>query len=597
MGAGIPAPTRSKRATVKHLFVGVIVVLLLSGCSEQIADTPVGNRTPQTFLWLFPDSTVGVGVSRQHLRWWGEDPDGVVQGYLFAFAVFPDRVTAVPVPDTLSYIYRTTNDTVIAFPLDTLFRSYTVFVRGVDNTFRGLPDGSPVRLEQNPYWDKERNGVFDGNDERLPDIVDAVDPVGAVLTFPIRNTPPTLSFAQNPSDPTKALKQPDTTYTVATFAWKGSDADGDNTLDSYRIALNDTSDPSVWLTIPIRDTIVTLVVPRARSDAATTTVTADVYGGKFLGRRLIGTVDGLRLDELNNLFVQAKDVAGEFSQPLTMPSGQDNWYVRKPRGRLLLVSDYISPDQPLAASTYLNALAGVPGGEFTVVDRIDIGRGLSPDDKKAGKFGELVPPFVDPALIYTFLLYDYVVWYTEQFPSLGVAQLSLFTFIQNGGKVIFSTTFENTVDPRGALKDFAPIDSISSVDLSTTRPPVPPPVAGDTRIPSDFIVFADSSDQSSIYPQLAFNSTPSNHIIFMRPIYRRSDARYIYRLQPDTRNRYLGSPNVAVVDGDGTIVFVGLPLHLLNNPSLGNPAGLTAFFTKVVAEGFSPSRTVNRREF
>ena len=86
-------------------------------------------------------------------------------------------------------------------------------------------------------------------------------------------------------------------------------------------------------------------------------------------------------------------------------------------------------------------------------------------------YGRLVPQFVDPALIQTFLLYDHVLWYTDQLPSLGVAQRSVFPYLQNGGRVIFSTMFLNTTDPRGALRDFAPIDSVSSVDLSAaTRP-------------------------------------------------------------------------------------------------------------------------------
>jgi hypothetical protein len=179
-----------------------------------------------------------------------------------------------------------------------------------------------------------------------------------------------------------------------------------------------------------------------------------------------------------------------------------------------------------------------------------------------------------------------------------VAQLSLFTYLQNGGRVLFSTSFVNTIDPRGALRDFAPIDSISSVDLSPTRPPVPPAVAGDTRVPASFVLYADSANPAQIYPQLAFNSTPVNHVIFMRPVYRRSDARYLYRLQSDTRvpGRYLGSPNVAVVDGQNTIIFVGLPLHLLNNTVEGNPRGLTAFF-EMALQQFSPSQLVNRAKF
>ncbi|MFN0158323.1 MAG: hypothetical protein ACKVRP_09670 [Bacteroidota bacterium] len=585
---------------MRHLFTILIVfsaVMFLS-CSEEIADNPLGNQTPKTFLWLFPDSTVGVGVSRQRLQWWGEDPDGVVVGYLFSYGVFPNTVTSIPSPDTLRYSWVTKNDTLMLFPLDTLFRNYTVFVRAVDNGFTSIPAQSIVRFTPSPYWDKNDNGVFDGTDELLPALSGAVDPVGVVQTFPVRNTPPTITFARNPNDETLEMRQPDTTYTVATFAWNGQDNDGQNTLASFRIALNDTSNAANWLTIPIRDTVVTLVVPRSRSDAAGAEVAADVYGGRFLGRQLLGTVSGLRLDAPNVLYVQVRDVAGEYSEAITQPSGSGVWFVKKPRGGVLLVSDYINSDAVTARNTYVSAIAAA-GVNFQAVDQLDIGLGLTAADKRAGKYGLLVPPFVDPAMIQTFLLYDYVVWYTDQYPTLGAAQLSLFAYLQNGGKVIFSTTFENSVDPRGALRDFAPIDSISSVDLSTGRPPTPPPVAGDTRIPANFSVLADSSIPGSEYPQLAFNSAPPNHLIFMRPIYRRSDARYLYHLQADTRNRYLGMPNVAVVDGEQSIIFVGLPLHLLNNtdPAFGNPNGLAAFFIRALNQEFRSDRAIDRRRF
>ena len=88
------------------------------------------------------------------------------------------------------------------------------------------------------------------------------------------------------------------------------------------------------------------------------------------------------------------------------------------------------------------------------------------------------------------------------------------------------------------------------------------------------VASADSSVPGDVYPQLAFNAAPVNHVIFMRPVYRRSDARYIYHLQADPRNRYLGTPNIGVVDGQRKIVFMGVPLHLLNNTTQGNPRGL-----------------------
>jgi hypothetical protein len=579
--------------------LAILVLLQGVSCHQEIADVPAGNKQPRTQLWLYPDTTLRTGISRQRLHWWGEDPDGVVIGYLFALGVVTNNVTSIPAPDTLTYTWMTKNDTTMLFPLDTLFRKFAVVVRSVDNSFVGLPERSIVRLLPFPFWDSTGNGAYDPGERQLSTLSSAMDPKGAVLTFPIRNTPPSITFGPNPIDPSIPFKVPETTYTVATFSWKGTDPDGDNTLVSYRIALNDTTDPSRWLVIPVRDTIVTLVVPRTRSDAAAGEIAADVYGGRFLGRRLLGQIRGLRLDAPNVLYLQVKDVAGELSRTAMLPSGSDKWFVKKPRGKLLLVADYINSDSSSAMGTHMLALAGVPGGEYASVDQINIGRGLTANDKLAGKTGVLVPPFVDPALLSTFLLYDYVFWYTDQFPSLGVAQQSLFTYIQNGGKVLFSTTFQNSTDPRGALRDFAPIDSVSSVQL-----PAPVrPALGDTRIPANYRLVPINTDPAVTYPQLAFSAPapPATfHLIFMRPIYRRSDARYIYQLQPDTLNtppRYIGSPNVAVVDGEKHIVFVGLPLHLLDNTVYGNPAGLAAFYATIIGREFSPLQKVNRRRF
>ena len=574
-----------------------MLALLVQGCREHVADNPTAGKPPQTFLWLFPDAEVRVGVSRTHLRWWGESPDGLIRGYLFSFKVVTENVTTLPSPDTLRYAWVTRNDSTFLFPLDTLFRRFAVVVRAVDDAFAGLPEHSIVRMLPFPFWDRNDNGVFDATDQRLDALSEAVDPVGAVGTFPIRNTPPAIGLLPSPYDASVVQRMPDTTFTVVTIGFKGSDDDGDNTLASYRIALNDTGATAQWVTVALRDTILTLVVPRSRSDAAGATVTADLYSGSFLGRRLVGQVPNLRLDAENVFYVEARDVAGEYSAPVRLPSGTDRWYVRRPRAKVLLVNDYTSFDAQLARTTYVSALTSASGGAFGQVDQLDIALGLAAADKEAGRYGRLVPQFVDPALIQTFLLFDYVIWYTDQVPSLGIAQLSVFPYLQNGGRVIFSTMFLNTTDPRGALRDFAPVDSISTVDLSPTRP-VPPAVAGDSRIPANFVVYADSSMPGTIYPQLAFNASPVIHSVFMRTVYRRSDARYLYHLQVDTRTpqRYLGAPNIAVIDGQNSIIFVGLPLHLLNNTVQGNPLGLSAFFDKAFTQ-FSPGQVVNRFRF
>ena len=127
----------------------------------------------------------------------------------------------------------------------------------------------------------------------------------------------------------------------------------------------------------IRDSMVTLVVPRLRSDAAGADVEADVYAGPFVGRQYLGRLPGLRLDAYNTLYVEARDVAGEYSRPAVLPAGTDRWFVRRPRGRLLLVSDYVNSDSTFALTSYLSALQAVSGGVFSTVDILNLGRGVT----------------------------------------------------------------------------------------------------------------------------------------------------------------------------------------------------------------------------
>lgn len=601
------------RQSYLHIAAFAAVAVLLVSCKEKIADNPHANMQPRSFVWLYPDSTVGTGVSRQHLHWWGEDPDGVIRGYLFGFVKM--RLSAFPSPDTIRYTWTTKNDTLIQFPHDTLFRYYTVFVRAVDNTFPGLTEKSIVRLSPNSFADRNDNGVYDDGDVLLPDLASAMDPRGAMLVLPVRNTPPGIAFAANPNDASTGLRLPDYTYTCVSIGFKGTDPDGDNTLAGYRIALNDTSDPNNWLTLRLRDTMITLVVPRTRSDAAPnipgTPVTADVYSGQFLGRQFVGQISNLRLDTTNVIFVQAKDVAGEFSPAIRIPSAtQQPWLVKRPRGRLLLVGDYTRNDYPAALSTYLDALHQIPDPQFATIDTLNLALGVTIVDKQAGRLSRMVPPFIDPTLIYTFLLYDFVFLYADESPSLAVLQSVPFLYLQNGGKMLLSLVFSadfSIFNATAVLREFAPIDSVSSVNLGPGRPPVPPPVPGDTRIPGGFELHPDSTVPTNIYPKLAFNGTSTTiHSIFMRDMYRRRDARVIYRLQPDPRNRYKAidpdgtgdtlRPKVAILDGQRSIVFFGLPLHLLNNTDAGNQ-GLSALFTKMFTQTFSPYRRVDRRRF
>ena len=433
-----------------------------------------------------------------------------------------------------------------------------------------------------PYWDKDTNGIFDAGDVVLNGIVTAADPKGAILLFPIRNTPPTVQFAANIVD-SSTIQQPETTYTVATFSWVGHDADGDNTIVYYRIALNDTSSPSNWMTLTSKSTLVTLAVPRSVSDAAPDngTVSASVYTGVFPGLQYQGTISGLKLNAQNVLYLQDKDVAGEYSKAARMPSSSTgSWYVKKPKGKMLVVKDYNQSDISTALQVYHTVFSdpSIAGGSFGNFDIFDVGYGLTTSAKQNqtadSTFGNLVPPTLNPAFILTLQLYPLVYWFSDLYPSYTPARIGLFNFTQRGGKVIFSTTFpENISFPDiSALNDFAPIDSVTTDPNSSSAVPT----NADNRVPVGTTLLP--SDPASGYPVLTFGPRPPGGGQFVSPspswrrVYKRIDAEYLYQMDsvyidsssspPQLRNeRFLGTPEMCVIDNNKTFVLMALPVQ------------------------------------
>ncbi len=597
---------------MRQYFFDIIIfsacVLLCGSCTKQFTNEPKANIPPSTRLWLTPDSVLLETTSHQHLYWYGEAPDGMVEGYLLAVGNFKPAPTKIPTPDTVTYTWVTTTDTLVALPLRTARDSFTVIVRAVDNTFKQasmLPPGAIIRMTPQPYWDKDTNGMYDKGDVALSNLQSAADPYGAILLIPIRNTPPTVQFAANPVD-SSTIQQPETTYTVATFSWVGHDADGDNTIVSYRIALNNNGDTasSSWMTLTNKATLVTLAVPRSVSDVAPDngTVNASVYTGVFPGLQYQGTISGLKLNAQNVLYLQDKDVAGAYSTTARMPSSSAGyWFVKKPKGRMLVVKDYNQSDSTTALQVYRKVFSdpSIAGGTFGNFDIFDVGYGLSNAAKLSqtadSTYGNLVPPNLNPAFILTLQLYSLVYWFSDLYPSYTPAQIGLFNFNQRGGKVIFSTTFpENISFPNiSALNDFAPIDSVSTDPNSTSAVPT----NADNRVPvgTTLIPF----DLTSGYPVLTFGPRPASGGQFVTPspswrrIYKRIDAQYIYQMDSvytdssssppqQKEERYLGTPEIGVIDGAQSFVLVAIPVHLLN----GNTAALTAFFRKIIVDQF-----------
>ena len=149
------------------------------------------------------------------LTWWGDDPDGVVVGFIYTF---DNNATDVQTWNTEQPTagWTFTEETQETFVL-TLTGSdtvYSLWVKAVDD------DG-------------------------------AADTEGARQNFSVINSRPTVEFVDT-------SEVPDTTFTVATFIWTAFDLDGNDTIAKFEYVLDDTTDDTAWQDIDPRQTNITL---------------------------------------------------------------------------------------------------------------------------------------------------------------------------------------------------------------------------------------------------------------------------------------------------------------------------------------------------
>lgn len=438
----------------------VLVALALVACEAKRGGMLQPNLPPNTFLSLYPDTglpdtSLASTPSQQHLYWWGDDPDGVVVGFVFSWT--EDQ------PSLATWTFTTRWDSVFALSIPGTDTIYTFRVSAVDD------DG-------------------------------AVDPTPAVQHFPVHNTPPRVEFVPG-SD------VPETTFTVASFFWRGSDYDGDATIHSYLWALDDASRPlSQWHRLPATRTHVTL--------------TADS-----------GLVPGDHV-----FYLMAMDVAGACSPVARMPrDSTKTWHVRPPVGQTLLVDDYGAADH--APQFYASALAEL--GPFSVWDI----RADRNGDRKPDLF-----PFSTLTLTATLRLFRTVIWYGDSGWHLEEAQVSVAEYVAGGGRVIMSVSLPEIFSNQGEPLDFAGVDSVTQlipiVLNGTVLQPTPPESLGLPLAPLPPLEV--SSSVGALFFVWGLEPLPS--------------AKVLYRL-PGGSPFWNGSPALGLWHSSGRMVFLEFPLH------------------------------------
>lgn len=183
----MPKVTRTYRIASGKMLTSLLTVLVISLSLIYSCDDPSSarfeNQSPETYLSLFPDSTIAPGSTRLTIRWWGDDPDGYVTGFRVSF-------------DSVTWAFTTANDSVFVLSITGNDSTFRFYVAAVDN--QGLIDPSP-----------------------------------ATNLYPVMNSAPTVTFEAG-------TELPDTTFPLASFKWAGTDPDGDETIAYFHWSLNDT---------------------------------------------------------------------------------------------------------------------------------------------------------------------------------------------------------------------------------------------------------------------------------------------------------------------------------------------------------------------
>lgn len=479
---------------------------------------------PVTHLFLYPDSTVSQQPSKLRMNWWGDDPDGLVIGYYFTW-------------DGTHWTFTTKNDSSFALQIgaaDTLYRfQVSAADDGGDGVYNTRVFQNGIDFGPESFIDANGNGVWDQG-EFFYDI-GLIDPNPASLKLPIKNTPPVIEW-----DTLTVV--PASSFPIMTFRWKASDLDGDESIQKINIVLNDTTNEANFVALRGSTRLVTLRVRDFTSPQPETEILIDGNEQTIYPEKL----KGMLLNGYNKVYVQAVDISGAKTPFIEMPGTNKTWFVRKPVGKILLIDDYAVADD--ATQFYNNQLSNIGGGAL------------------AGKFDSLnisgnKTPFFSYNFFLTLKLFDCIIWYADNNPSVQAAQNVVDKYLSAGGKIFMSMQFPRNPPPDIlALSEFLPVDSISNLI----------PVIGSG------VEFTTETGFSS-YPTLKTSATIlGNFGLYPNP----SVAHAIYKSAGNQIPGYTG-----FINGNKNLFFIALPLNKLN----GNN-NVNELFEKVLFGEFGISR-------
>ena len=325
--------------------------------------------------------------TRVRIVWWGTDPDGFIDHYEYTF----DDINASPV-----WISTNVNDTTFLLPTpvgeDTA--DFRFYVRAIDNT--GLSDPTP-----------------------------------ATLVYPVRNSPPSVSFVSSGINTER-------TFPVLRFSWEGSDPDGFENLSGYEFVINDST--STPVTLPVTAVAITLKA----DDPTVDFPDASIYLNNNTTTESF-KLSGLRLDDTNRVYIRAVDQSGARSAYMS----SNLIHVKKVRSTVLMVNAYSSPGQAATAKTFYGS--GLTTQGITLFDTMNL--------FESGLEEERSPDNLTQSRV--FELFETIIWFGNNAEtSLSLAQKTTTEFLDNGGKLFMATYVSSSFDEQSQFLDFTPVDEL-----------------------------------------------------------------------------------------------------------------------------------------
>ncbi len=468
-----------------------ITLFICSGCDE---GTLKENIPPDTQIFL---EEINLDEQNQlnsvvRLHWSGEDQDGYVVGYEISL-------------DGTTWSFTRNQDSVFRFVIPAGNDRATIpfHVRAIDN----------LSLQ---------------------------DPTPALLDIPIKNTPPTISL-----DSTKRI--PDTVSVVFSTLWNVEDTDGNETLDSIFIKVNE----GPWYPLSSNQTLLTFVPSDPETSGAQPVF---LYPGAS-STPLATPIEGMIIDANNRLMIKARDIAGAES----IIDTSNLFFIRSQNSDLLVIDSHGTSDVdevylPILNNTY-------PGYDyFDLISQ--------------------PPPFWDPTFLLFLQLYDKVFWYSDDaLPQdqglqmyLEAASSPIQKFLNQGGKIFITAKFAAPfTDPETAnqttIQDYSPIDSFSTS-------------SGQARIPTDSLAIPP---QNLDYPILQSGS----FITGADPFYPKNPENILYDVQLIAAGGWVGPNTIAATtnftNGEINQVFFSVELHKLN----GDIEALNILFDRILNNAFA----------